>query len=290
VEFIYKYNFNEYILKIYISQSSSIFIIGRKKDIQINLLFKKSLVFGIILLFLGKCIILASPQDIDKSSFQTFIGKWLYVGGNGEGNYSKIQDAIDNASDGDTVFVFNGTYFEEVIINKKINLIGENIDNTIIHSIINISDTVIFITVDYVKIYGFTLTSKDNCIKSTYGIKITSSYCNISNCKIIQNSFVGIAFYGKSNHNTIYRNIIKDNTYGIYLGFDQICSCFNIIKHNNFISTQLTFSLSFFNNWISNYYDNWIGIGPKIIRGYGFIFPWIKFDWYPAKEPYNIGE
>ena len=34
----------------------------------------------------------------------------LYVGGSGEGNYTKIQDAIDDASDGDIVFVYNGTY------------------------------------------------------------------------------------------------------------------------------------------------------------------------------------
>ena len=65
-------------------------------------------------------------------------------------------------------------------------------------------------------------------------------------------------------------------------------SCFNIIKHNNFINTRLTFSLSFLNHWISNYYDSWIGIGPKIIWGYGFIFPWINVDWHPAKEPYDI--
>jgi hypothetical protein len=29
----------------------------------------------------------------------------LYVGGNGQGNYTRIQDAINNASYGDTVFV-----------------------------------------------------------------------------------------------------------------------------------------------------------------------------------------
>ena len=30
-----------------------------------------------------------------------------YVGGSGPGNYSKIQDAIENATKGDTVFVFD---------------------------------------------------------------------------------------------------------------------------------------------------------------------------------------
>ena len=59
-------------------------------------------------------------------------GSTLYVGGSGPGNFSKIQDAIDNASDGDTVFVYSGSYYENVLINKSIRLIGENKSNTII--------------------------------------------------------------------------------------------------------------------------------------------------------------
>ena len=59
-------------------------------------------------------------------------GNTLYVGGSGPNNYTKIQDAVDNASDGDTVYVFNGTYYENVFIGRSINLIGENKDTTII--------------------------------------------------------------------------------------------------------------------------------------------------------------
>jgi pectin methylesterase-like acyl-CoA thioesterase len=46
--------------------------------------------------------------------------------------YNTIQEGIDAASNGDTVFVFSGTYFENVIVNKAINLTGENKDTTII--------------------------------------------------------------------------------------------------------------------------------------------------------------
>ena len=67
-------------------------------------------------------------------------GTTLYVGGTGPNNYTRIQDAVDNASNGDTVFVYNGTYshyFEEnwacVRIDKRIRLLGENRDNTIIN-------------------------------------------------------------------------------------------------------------------------------------------------------------
>ena len=61
-------------------------------------------------------------------------GNVLYVGGTGPGNYSKIQDAIDNASDGDTIFVYDDSspYYENLVINKSIKLIGENRETTII--------------------------------------------------------------------------------------------------------------------------------------------------------------
>jgi len=40
----------------------------------------------------------------DTAEAEKFYNNILYVGGSGEGNYSSIQDAIDNASDGDTIF------------------------------------------------------------------------------------------------------------------------------------------------------------------------------------------
>ena len=48
---------------------------------------------------------------------------------------------------------------------------------------------------------------------------------------------------------------------------------------------------------MGNYWDSWIGVGPKIILGrqaiqYGeaaFFIPGFSFDWHPAQEPYDIG-
>ncbi len=65
---------------------------------------RKWLAIGIILLFVGTCIIPATAQDTEELQ-PSSRGNWLYVGGSGPGNYTKIQDAIDNASDGDSVFV-----------------------------------------------------------------------------------------------------------------------------------------------------------------------------------------
>ncbi|MBE3136539.1 MAG: hypothetical protein IMZ43_03980, partial [Thermoplasmata archaeon] len=85
---------------------------------------RKGLAVGIILLFIGTCIISTVAQDTEKP-LPASRGNWLYVGGSGSGNYSTIQDAIDNSSNGDTVYVYNGTYYEHVEIDKSITLIGE---------------------------------------------------------------------------------------------------------------------------------------------------------------------
>jgi hypothetical protein len=66
---------------------------------------RKGLTVGFILLLIGASIIPITAQDTEKP-LQTSRGNWLYVGGSGPGNYMKIQDAVDNASNGDTVFVF----------------------------------------------------------------------------------------------------------------------------------------------------------------------------------------
>jgi parallel beta-helix repeat protein len=104
----------------------------------------KGLVIGIILLFVGASVVtsmgvnVVERQDLQgkKTSFEDYNsnGNILYVGGEGPNNYTKIQDAINNAIDGDTVFVYNDSspYYESIIVDKAINLVGEDKDTTII--------------------------------------------------------------------------------------------------------------------------------------------------------------
>ena len=93
------------------------------------------LCIGITILFLGTCIIPSVAIDtVKKSSMPISNGNTLYVGGTGPNNYTSIQDAIDNANEGDTVYVYDESspYYENVVIEKTINLIGEDRDTTII--------------------------------------------------------------------------------------------------------------------------------------------------------------
>jgi parallel beta-helix repeat protein len=158
-----------------------------------------------------------SNQTDNKPVNSSNRGNTLYVGGNGGDNYTRIQDAIDNASDGDTVFVYDDSspYYENVVIDKSISLIGEDRNTTIIDSS-GTGDTV-HVSVNQTNISGFTI---KNCGNIWYpidaGIDIRSNYCIISNNKIL-NNYVGIYLDFCSN-NIIADNIISSNNlHGIFL-------------------------------------------------------------------------
>jgi len=218
-------------------------------------------------------------------------GNTLYVGGSGPGNYTKIQDAIDDASDGDIVFVYDDSspYFEHVIVDKSISLIGENKDTTVIESP-GENSYLLVVRSDSVLINGFTISSRYSYIITNIGIFIDSSENVVTNCVVIENNFAGIYLSG-SHRNCIYGNAFKSSIHGIRIEN----SFFNSIECNNFIDASPSFYFSFknffrsfSNRWISNYWDDWDGFGPQVISGEIGFFPWINFDWRPAQEPYDI--
>jgi pectin methylesterase-like acyl-CoA thioesterase len=96
---------------------------------------RKIIALGIMLLFLVMTISSTIGFNSESQSIKPLSnGNILYVGGSGSSNYTKIQDAVDNASNGDTVFVYDDSspYNENVNVSKSISLIGEDRDTTII--------------------------------------------------------------------------------------------------------------------------------------------------------------
>ena len=195
-----------------------------------KIMFNKALVFAVIVLFIGVGFVLNIRGD------NQFFGITLYVGGSGAGNYSSIQDAIDDSDHGDTIFVYNGTYNESIFINKTINLIGFDKDYTYIYG--NNSDNVIYILANRVNISGFTLHNNN----SGTGININFNNNTIDDIKIYD-TFLGVELSG--NGNIISRSWISFNDYGIELnGYkNSILDC-DIISNLHY---SISFCNSFFN-------------------------------------------
>jgi len=313
---------------------------------------KKEVTYVIIALFLS--LVFISPVksfrygELSTSTLLRYnTNQILYVGGSGPHNYSRIQDAVDNASLGDTIFVYanSSPYYENILIEKEdIQLIGENKYSTIIDG--NDLSDVIQIKSDHVTINGFTVQhsglieypeynagihlfypsdhnsiTENIIINNWNGICLQASKNNTISNNIINNNAKGLLIFADSVYNNISRNLVENNEYGFFFGF----TVYNIIIENNiennsefglylyFFRLQTLQRNNFINNtrhvyfierfrfafdknyFIKNYWDTWIGVGPKILKGEMFtewvgqkLIPWINFDWIPARKPYTI--
>ena len=135
----------------------------------------------------------------------------IFVGGAGFGNYSSIQDAVNAANNEDTIFVHNGIYYENLILNKSITIVGEDRRNTIIDG--NGSGEAIVIDADNVCIRNFTIKNKGT---SGVGISINADGSTVSYNLVTDNGWSGIETGSACKDCTIYENNIVNNGYGIF--------------------------------------------------------------------------
>ncbi len=89
-------------------------------------------------IFVGKTVVVIITMLVSFSCFPCSAETTVpdpsvaYVGGSGPENYSSIQEAIHDVAPGGTVFVYSGVYYEDIVINKKMKVIGEDKNSTII--------------------------------------------------------------------------------------------------------------------------------------------------------------
>ena len=150
-------------------------------------------------------------------------------------DYPTIQDAVGNATAGDTIFVKAGFYpvtfhNDGLIIDKPLTLVGENSGKTIIDANYRgghyRSRSIITIESDNVSISGFTLNNiaKNVTMQQLYG---GSGYVNDTTTLTIRVAVVGIWDEGFSNCK-ITHTIISDCDGAIQLGNGQD----NVISEN----------------------------------------------------------
>ena len=183
---------------------------GNKKKIG-SVFFVAILVFSI---FATIPITTASPDDV------------IYV----PDDYPTIQEAVNAASDGDTIIVRNGTYYENVVLNKTLTLQGEDMPMIDAQAM----GHAIEITSSNCAIRGFRIVnaSRDRPYWNS-GIKIEWASNLIIEDNIIENNSEGIRFVGESDNNMIrYNKFCKTKCIGIRNPY--VYSTNNTIVNNKF--------------------------------------------------------
>jgi parallel beta-helix repeat protein len=194
----------------------------------------------------------------------------IYVDDGGAGDYVKIQDAINNANQSDTIYVYSGNYNENIIVNKTVILTGENRANTLVNGIDSNSNTV-KITANNVFLSGFSVDNAAGQPKQYQCIFIQSSqYCTISD-NIVKNGENGI-YLISSNYNYIVDNTIQNNNQkGIRLSSSSNNNIYNntIQSNGDGLYTSTSYSNNIYENVILN---NGIGISLSAGSNNNFLY------------------
>jgi nitrous oxidase accessory protein len=144
----------------------------------------KRLALALVLVFLTALVIL--PPATVKAQSKTIIVP---------DDYGSIQKAIDNALDGDTIYVKKGVYIENPVVNKSVSLVGEDKDATIIDVTAGLK-----VESNNVTLTGFTI------YNGWRAISLSGNQCSISRNKITD-ATNGIVLFGCEN------NSITENTF-----------------------------------------------------------------------------
>jgi len=171
--------------------------------------------------------------------------------------WAVIQDAIDHSQQNDIIYVCNGTYHENILLNKQLTLFAENSTQTIING--NGTGSVVTITGSSCNIAGFTITN-GGAQNGDAGIAIKSNMACVYHNIITHNNQMGV-LVSSGHFSTIAYNTFSDNLYGIYIEKDVNASNFvygNSISNNTF---GIYISKSMFQIiWGNNIKDNDVGV------------------------------
>lgn len=194
------------------------------------------------------CLILLTSFQVRSLAREITVGKGL--------TYSSITEALQVSNEGDTIVVKNGVYKENIVINKSVQLIGEN--QPIIDG--NYRGDVVRIEADKAVIRGFTIIkSGSDLLKDESGIKLVNSEGVTVEGNMLEDVIIGVYLFSspgntirnntsfgradytteetngngvhlwKSPNNTIEGNNIRKHRDGIYVEF----SPGNLIRDNH---------------------------------------------------------
>jgi len=162
--------------------------------------------------------------------------KIWYVDDDGGADFTTIQEAINAADPRDIIYVYNGTYYETLVVTKSLRLVGENRNATIIDG--SQAGIVIDITADNTIIESITICNGIN------GIWVEESVSNVSITRnmIVSNKGFGVLLDDFSHDNVVIGNIVAMNERGITM----LTSYNNTLRDNNICDNRFNFQVSGF--------------------------------------------
>ncbi len=224
--------------------------------------FKNCMTFCIIVLILfSGCLNIGKNETVNQQQVNyDFFVNLRYdenISGWNQTHFKTIQDALKKSDDNQTIFVFNGTYFENILIDKdNIVLTGENPYTTIVDGLQK--DDVVSVFGTGHQISGFTfmnsskpdrdyhqagidLRSKKNEIvnnifsKNTCGIYARYADDNIISKNLFLNSTAYGAFFDvSSERNNVSNNVFTNNSYALRIKGSNFCN----VTFNGFLNNE----------------------------------------------------
>lgn len=171
-------------------------------------------------------------------------------------DYSTIQAAINAAAPGDVIQVSAQTYYENLVVNKNVQLIGDSPQTTIIDG--SGTGTVVDVYADNVYISGFTIRNSgvgiydfesgvhahsstsivifgNKIADNEFGVWLDSARNSFLRGNEVTHNMRNAIYLRNATGNTISENIIANNTYGLRL---ENGSSYNFIHRNTIANSS----------------------------------------------------
>ena len=169
----------------------------------------------ITLVITGCSQAISTNQIMEKNKLHTLSTSIIFIdknntGGPWEGTidypFQSISDGINHAENGDIIYVLNGIYYEQLIVDKSLHIIGEDKNNVIVDA--EYKENAIELKSDNVKIEQFTIRNTGG-YKGNSGVLIQSNNCEVSECVFYRHRIGLRIFNGDDNmvnHCTFHTN------------------------------------------------------------------------------------
>ncbi len=218
---------------------------------------KTLVVMLLFLLILGNFSMIFFNDPCSASENKIYVDNTHHGYGDGSAEHplKSIQEAIDVASEGDTIYIFGGIYDETLIIDKKIKLWGgiePERGETIIDSSSDMRYTV-EITADKATLEDITISDSEDCKTSPIGALVCIKAANVvlQGNRFSDTCTRGVYLDPSSHGNLISGNTIENTKQGIYVDSSGTNDIFN-----NVISNCSESAIGLIHSPNSRIYDN----------------------------------